>query len=64
MGGEIAAPVVDFTPTVPFFDVGGNPRIEVGMRFANGEAAQFTFTVDDDLGEIPRAARHAQPRIA
>jgi predicted GH43/DUF377 family glycosyl hydrolase len=53
-GGDEAAADTDFTPHAPTYQ-GDQAATRLGMRCANGEAAQGTFLVFDPNAEIPRA---------
>lgn len=59
MGGASGATTVDYTSVIPIWTLneqGEHQSIfDVGMKCDNGNASQFQFTLDNDLGDIPRA---------
>ena len=55
IGGEAGSTVWDATDQVATFD-DGSPLLDVGHMYGgDGNACQWQFVVDDDIGEIPRA---------
>lgn len=54
-GGAVGALETDFTPQVQLYRGSGEPLLSTAMMFGSGSAAQSTFLVDDDVGEIHRA---------
>ena len=57
VGGLVGSTIWDATPQVPTFDVEGGsyPMLDAAHMYGgDGNAAQFEFIVDDDIGEIPR----------